>query len=202
MSTSTCFASFLFLLLLHLALHPTPVRSAFTRSPLPTTSLQTTSQFLYSPSTGAFTPPLPSSRSGLPSPLVLNISFPRPEGTRWFYLFLSSNVQPSPTLSVPLTFSFHGYGGTAASALVGSGVQAAADAAGWAVISGQGTLGPSPTAPTNYGWNAGTCCTFQQTGAPVYEPDDVAFTTTALTASTRLLAAFNFTVDPNRSITR
>ena len=201
MSASSCLSSLLLLLLLQLVLHPTPVQSAADDFPLPTTSLQTTSDLFYDPTTGAFSPPLLTSRVDLPSPFLFNVSFVRPEGVRWFYLFLSSKVVASSTQSVPLTFSFHGYGGTAASALQGSGVMAAADAAGWAVIAGQGTLGPSPLSSSSYGWNAGTCCTFQQTGAPVYEPDDVAFTIIALNATTQILATYDVTVDPNRSST-
>ena len=130
MSTSTFLTTSLLLLLLHLSLHPSPASS----------------QFLYS--NNLFTPPLPPTLAGLPSPLLLNISFPRPEGQRWFWMFLSSKVQAFGT-AVPLTFSFHGYGGTATSSMVGNGLQAAAEAGGWAAIAGQGTLGPSPT-PSPY----------------------------------------------------
>ena len=153
--------------------------------------------FSYDSSSGSFSPALPSSLSALPSPFLVNVSFTRPEGVRWFYLFLSSKAVSAAPVTVPLTFHFHGYTSNAGEGLYFD--QASIEAAGWVLISGQGTLGPRPLSAGGYGWNAGTCCVLQQLGAPLYEPDDVTFTTTALAAAKAMLSQYSITVDSDRS---
>ena len=155
--------------------------------------------FLYDAGAGSFSPALPASLSDLPRPMIVNVSFARPEGERWFYLFLSSKAVAAAPLAVPLTFHFHGYTSPAVEGLVLD--QAAIEAAGWALIAGQGSEGPRPFYNPGHGWNAGTCCLAQQPGAPVYEPDDVAWTMTALAAAKAMLSKYAITVDPDRVFT-
>ena len=158
---------------------------------------QATPSFSYDSASGSFSPPLPASRSDLPSPFLVNVSFSRPEGVRWFYLFVSSKAVSAAPVTVPLTFHFHGYTSSAAEGLYLD--QASIEAGGWVLISGQGTLGPRPLNVAGFGWNAGSCCVLQQQGTPLYEPDDVTFTTTALAATKAMLSHFSIAVDPDRS---
>ena len=157
--------------------------------------IPTSSLFNYDPSTHVFDAPLP-----LRAPLgPLNVTFQRPEGLRWFYLYVSSlalNASLQGPLTIPLLYHWHGYGSSAGEGLAVA--QAGVEAGGWALISGSGTFGPQPFQPTGRGFNAGYCCTLQAVGAPLYQPDDVTFGLTALQATRDLLKPYNISIDPDR----
>jgi hypothetical protein len=99
---------------------------------------------------------IPSSRDPIgstaaPMP-VLNISFPRPEGTRWFYLYVPQSLMNSKT-PVPLVFYFHGFTGDATNGL---GAIPEVESFGYVLISGEGTPGLFFNDTALLSWNAGT----------------------------------------------
>ena len=188
-------------LLVFAALHLLPsVLAASARIPSSSTSSPSSfPTFQYDKALATFHPTLPlQPQQSLPGPV--NVSFPHPEGERWFLLYVSSKAlsaaAANPT-AIPLTFWFHGYTRYATDGL--PRLLPGVEQLGWAIILGQGTLGPNPVNKTTFGWNAGFCCTFQQVGTPLYQPDDVSFTTTALQATRDLLKPYNLSIDADRS---
>ena len=120
-------------------------------------------------------------------------SFERPEGSRWFYLYVPSSLLSDRAHgSVPLTLYFHGFGGNASNGL---GFIDMAERYSSVLLSGQGTPNKADPSVGALGWNAGTCCLFQN----VSLPDDVLYTTTAIELSARMLnSSFNLTLDRTR----
>ncbi len=82
---------------------------------------------------------------------------------RRFDLHAPSNWPQRPAAGVPLVFNFHGLNTTAALQRYFSGMDQAADARGFAVVTPEGI---------QMSWNAGVCCG----GATAAGVDDVAFT--------------------------
>ena len=82
---------------------------------------------------------------------LLNVSFMRPEGVRWYYLYVPQSLMNSAA-PVPLTFFFHGFTGAADNAL---GTLPNMETFGYVLISGQGVPG-YPGNPNSLSWNAGT----------------------------------------------
>jgi hypothetical protein len=137
MSVSLLFRSLLILLAL---VHVTAI--------IPYTVTEVTSDVVPLPASAAGSSRSPIGSSAAPMPL-LNISFDRPEGTRWFYLYVPQSLMNSK-VPVPLVFYFHGYGGDATNGL---GAMPYVDSAGYVLISGQGVPGNNQGALS---WNAGT----------------------------------------------
>ena len=103
---------------------------------------------------------------------LFNLS--RPEGARFFYLYVPSTYGQNKT-GLPLAFFFHGYGGGWL-----QGVQLnltdVAERMGWLLALPHGT--PAMPEPHYVGWNAGSCCIFNETSIV----DDVMFTRLAVRA--------------------
>ena len=100
-------------------------------------------------------------------------TFPRPEGTRTFYLYSPSNYTASPS-PLPLVLFFHGLTDVCTQFITQFSV--------FALVAEQyqyhfgvmcGSMGTR-----GVGWNAGECCLFPNSSSPVV--DDVAYTRTAV----------------------
>jgi hypothetical protein len=140
MSVSLLFRSLLILLAL---VHVTAI--------IPYTVTEVTSDVVPLPASAAGSSRSPIGSSAAPMPL-LNISFDRPEGTRWFYLYVPQSLMNSKT-PVPLVFYFHGFTGDATNGL---GAIPEVESFGYVLISGEGTPGLFFNDTALLSWNAGT----------------------------------------------
>ena len=100
-----------------------------------------------------------------------NIS--RPEGDRIFALYVPSTYDPKNRTGLPLVFFFHGYSGNWQQGVYFN-ISAVAERMGYLLALPQGSL----SVQNQPGWNAGSCCLFNETTVV----DDVAFTRAAVRA--------------------
>ena len=92
-------------------------------------------------------------------PGVYNVfNFSRPEGLREFYLYVPNSYGQNKT-GMPLAVFFHGYSGSWFQGVY-LNLTDVAERMGWLLALGQDT--PSNSTYGYLGWNAGSCCLFNQ----------------------------------------